>query len=415
MRRLTLLISLALAQLYLWGENGSPIVGAVDHGQGWYYSDWFGWFCEVQDGWVYHSGHGFQFMVSSGDDSLVLADPSLLNTWFWTDKELFPFVYRVGYAPGWFWWHPGNEPQARLFYSPESGIDLNHEEMIPLKPSAPTGLEARSVKHDTAKLVWEDNSDNELFYEVGRYNYSAQNGHVYTAVEVLPANTTQYSLSGLSVSTTYNYEVRAVNQMGYTESNITSFTTGDGIYRVELFATNEIGLLEKGYGKINLYNDGYLSVGVSQNKIHGAPHVDPYHHEIALKFDIYPHVVGKIVKRATLILWPKQLAGDKRIEYEVCAFMVGWDTESITFSDKPQCFISPSAILDAPTTKSNPVQWDVSNIVARWANGTWPNFGLLIRTHSIIFRDGNDYMTWFESTETAEDDNLRPKLVIEFY
>lgn len=391
-------------------------MGAVYHGQGWYYSDWFGWYCEVQEDWIYHTEHGFQFVASSGNGSLLLADPSLLNTWFWTDKDSFPFVYRIGYVPGWFWWYPGNEPQARLFHSPEFGVDRNYEEMIPVKPNAPSGLESRSVRHDTAKLVWEDNSDNELFYEVGRYIYTAQSGHVYTAVEVLPANTTQYNLSDLSVSTTYNYEVRAVNQMGYSESNITSFTTGDGIYRVELFATTELGLVDDVSSRGELYKDGYLPVGAGHYPdYYGQNYLDPYYFETALRFELFPYVVGKVVKRATLELWPKDLPEDERITLEACAFIIGWDPNTMDLESKPDCYASPFTVVDAPTSNSGPVQWDVTGIVSRWTNGTWSNYGFLLKTHTFVFREGHNFITWFESTETAEDENLRPKLVIEFY
>jgi hypothetical protein len=382
---------------------GSTIEGTVPHGNGWYYSDWFGWFCEVEDNWIYHVEHGFQFVSAPDAERLILSDPSLLNTWFWTDKDLYPVVYRIGYAPGWFWWYPETTPQARLFHFLDHGINLNHPEMMPVKPIAPSGLESRSVKHDSARLIWQDNSDNESYYEVGRYRYTSQFGYVYETVEVLPADTTEFNLSDLSASTTYYYEVRAGNYIGYSPTDVMSFTTGDGIFRVEIFATYESRLLEGGNGKIDKYDDGYLSVGISHEPHYGSSYMAAYFNEIVLLFDIQPYVTGKLVKRATLELWPKWLPEDDRITYQACALMIGWDPASITFENKPNCFTSPSAVVDAPTTKTQPVQWDVTGI------------GCLVKTCSYTFRDGHEYMTWFESSGSTEDEDRRPKLVLEFY
>jgi hypothetical protein len=50
----------------------------------------------------------------------------------------------------------------------------------------------------------------------------------------------------------------------------------------------------------------------------------------------------------------------------------------------------------------------VTEIVVRWANGTWANNGF------ILIGDPTDVTTYYSLEEFDEDETKRPKLVVEF-
>ena len=78
-------------------------------------------------------------------------------------------------------------------------------------PAAPSGLAATAQTPTSIKLTWVDNSSNESNFIVAR---STTSGGPYTTVATLGANVTSYTNTGLGVSTTYYYVVRASNAGG---------------------------------------------------------------------------------------------------------------------------------------------------------------------------------------------------------
>jgi formate-dependent nitrite reductase cytochrome c552 subunit/chitodextrinase len=89
------------------------------------------------------------------------------------------------------------------------------------RPAAPANLVVTSTAQTAISIRWEDRSTNETDVRVER-----RTGTTWTEVGTLPANTTQYTSSGLARRTTYSFRVRAHNAAGFsTYSNVVSAKT----------------------------------------------------------------------------------------------------------------------------------------------------------------------------------------------
>ncbi len=91
-------------------------------------------------------------------------------------------------------------------------------------PIAPSNLTAQTQSDSQVLLSWSDNADNESGYRIDR----KQGLSNWSEVATLPANSSQYSdsgLTGLTGSTTYTYRVRAFNIIGESLSNEAVATT----------------------------------------------------------------------------------------------------------------------------------------------------------------------------------------------
>lgn len=78
-------------------------------------------------------------------------------------------------------------------------------------PNAPSGVEAKAAGCRTIILNWNDNSDNESSFELSR---SLTANGTYANVATLPANTTTYTNTSLSLGKRYYYKVTALNSSG---------------------------------------------------------------------------------------------------------------------------------------------------------------------------------------------------------
>ncbi len=76
----------------------------------------------------------------------------------------------------------------------------------PTIQNAPSRLEATAVAYNLIKLQWQDNSDNEIGFNIERKTGA---GGTYSEIATLEADVTTYSDTGLSEDTTYYYRVRA--------------------------------------------------------------------------------------------------------------------------------------------------------------------------------------------------------------
>jgi len=90
-------------------------------------------------------------------------------------------------------------------------------------PAAPTNLQAQAVSTTRIALLWQDTSNNESGFQVeGRVSGSA----TFIALGTTPANSPAAFVSALDPTTTYEFRVRATNNVGNSAySNIASATT----------------------------------------------------------------------------------------------------------------------------------------------------------------------------------------------
>ncbi|MEX0331555.1 MAG: hypothetical protein AB3N64_09050 [Puniceicoccaceae bacterium] len=93
----------------------------------WNYSDWYGYYSEASDLFMWHSEHGWQF--STGDELSAYIFDYGLDCWYWTNADLYPYFYKFGYLEGWVYYYVGCEPTERWFYLFDTGTNVQEEEM----------------------------------------------------------------------------------------------------------------------------------------------------------------------------------------------------------------------------------------------------------------------------------------------
>jgi predicted esterase len=126
-------------------------------------------------------------------------------------------------------------------------------------PSVPLNLAAQVLAYNQIKLSWTDNSNNETGFEIYR---SANAAGPFQIVATVNANTTSYSDSLLSASTTYYYQVNAVNQYGSSLSSGLKYSYYEGTWD-NLPDFNSLTPIKTGY----LNN---VSLSPANNSIHYA-------------------------------------------------------------------------------------------------------------------------------------------------
>lgn len=94
-----------------------------------------------------------------------------------------------------------------------------------MPPAAPSGLTATSVSYDKVTLHWIDNSDNENGFMLYRGN---------RLLTTISAGITTYQDTGLRPAATYQYMVKAYNQVGESEASICNVRTPNPPIRVRL-------------------------------------------------------------------------------------------------------------------------------------------------------------------------------------
>jgi fibronectin type 3 domain-containing protein len=131
----------------------------------------------------------------------------------------------------------GTSPYSNLVNATTRSATLN----------APTSLEARSVSATQIDLTWKDNSDNESGFEVFRRGGGSG---TFVLIRTVSAGTTSFSDTGLTPSTTYEYQIRAVNEFAVSStSTIVSATTREATFMV---APSGLGASRRDDGSVAL-------------------------------------------------------------------------------------------------------------------------------------------------------------------
>jgi len=63
---------------------------------GWRESSWFGLYLDHGNGWIYHQIHGYLYLAADGNNGIWAYDQE--RRWFWSTKELYPYVYQADKA-----------------------------------------------------------------------------------------------------------------------------------------------------------------------------------------------------------------------------------------------------------------------------------------------------------------------------
>jgi hypothetical protein len=67
--------------------------GTIELAGGWRQSSWFGLYLDHGNGWIYHQIHGYLYLATDGSDGIWAYDQE--RRWFWSTKELYPFIFQA--------------------------------------------------------------------------------------------------------------------------------------------------------------------------------------------------------------------------------------------------------------------------------------------------------------------------------
>jgi len=321
-------------------------------------------------------------------DPSIAVDPSGNLHVFWQDNT------------------PGN---AEIYYKKQTSS------VIITVPNAPTDLSATPLSGSTIKLTWVDNSNNEDKFEIE----STTGGIIpYSKEGEVGANVTIYNSTGLTPSTPYHYRVRAWNTAGGSEYAYAIATTLPEPSTTQEFLATRDNVVAYNSLDSNVQTTVYqftsLEVGCMflYNAMYG---YDVLAEASLLYFDVASTISGKTILQATLKLYPFMLPGDWNTVYRVYGLNRSWSGSTVTWDNCPGWYSYPYAEASLPVTTDIALEWDVTEIVQAWANGSRIYYGLIVwdpnttPSYTPALR-----ITSFESMDYYYDVDRRPLLEIEY-
>jgi hypothetical protein len=165
-------------------------------------SDWTTNFAGVTDLTAHELGHNW------GSQHCSCSNPSYtMNSWITSANEFNPSV---------------TVPIIEAFRDSRTCLEIvNGEPGTP--PAAPSGLVASSLSTSAIALAWNDNSDNELGFDIER----SADGATWQVVAGAGSNVTSHTDDGLPAGTTFSYRVKAHNADGDSAFSNTAAATTD--------------------------------------------------------------------------------------------------------------------------------------------------------------------------------------------
>lgn len=157
-------------------------------------------------------------------------------------------------------------------------------------------------------------------------------------------------------------------------------------------------------------------IGVGYNFAVGQFRTDFVYGSAAIQFGtLQSQIAGSQIASATLRLYPSILPADRNSTYAVNAFAAPWNSLTITANNQPNTLASFQSTQSPPFTTVLPVEFDVTQIVRNWANGTWANYGLLVHDLTNTLPSYSALRaTEFESADSFSNTSRRPQIFIRF-
>ena len=95
---------------------------AADLGSGWRWLDWFGFFAEAGNKWIFHLQHGWMYPVGTDSASVWFWTSDM--GWLWTGSTTYPYLYRS--SDGAWLWYLKDSSLPRWFYNYKVGSWEQH-------------------------------------------------------------------------------------------------------------------------------------------------------------------------------------------------------------------------------------------------------------------------------------------------
>ena len=85
---------------------------SVQENGGWLRNPWFGLYKNFNNGWIYHSIHGWLYLVSDNFNGIWAWSET--RGWVWSNKEVYPFLYQSNIG-SWIYLLPTKNGEARYY------------------------------------------------------------------------------------------------------------------------------------------------------------------------------------------------------------------------------------------------------------------------------------------------------------
>jgi hypothetical protein len=295
-------------------------------------------------------------------------------------------------------------------------LDVTFTVMMP----PPTNLTAIAVSSSRIDLTWTDNASTEDGYKIERC--AGAGCTAFTHITTVGRDGTVYPDAALSAGTSYSYRVQGSNDAGNSAySNTASATT--------LTATEESRTFFASFDNMVINNtsdpstadrvspSAELDVGSKYFYRTGGEYTALQYASL-MKFDVQSVIAGKTILEATLSLYQFVLPADFDGQFKLAAIQTSWDPSTIswkTWSDLGEPY--PDGRLDFAALQpvETPLEFDVTSIAQKWADGTLENNGFQIWEPNPV-PPGHDAIQTLEiqSLEVFRGEATRPQLFIHY-
>ncbi|MEM7234339.1 MAG: fibronectin type III domain-containing protein [Planctomycetota bacterium] len=282
-------------------------------------------------------------------------------------------------------------------------------------PSAPSQVSVTDVSETSATIRWRDNSNNEDGFELVACSLVDNFGNCarYRRIATARANATALTISGLRPDQSYDYDLRAYSDTGVSTHVSVRITTRSDRVEKTIFATSDNTIM-LGSNQPNLATSAFPNDAnsVGCNWTWGPFTGSDFVCAASLIWFDLAETSGKQIVSAKLKLYSLTLAADRSSTYSVNALAQNWSA-AVTWNSQPNYYVSPVQHASPPVSGAVPMEFDVTEMVQLWANGSRANRGFMIwdqnpaDPQAIRLR-----ATIFESLEQFNSLSRRPQIEI---